>query len=114
MITIYHNPGCSKSRQSLELVLSKTKNVKVIEYLKIPLTKEELQNILDKLNLKVNDIIRHKEEAYEKYIQGKEPTEDELLDLITKHPILLERPIIIKGNKAVIGRPPENILKIVQ
>ena len=114
MITIYHNPGCSKSRQSLELVLSKTKDIKIIKYLKNPPTKEELKEILNKLDLTVTDIIRHKEEAYKEYIQGKELTEDELLDLITKHPILLERPIIIKGDKAVIGRPPENVLRLLR
>ncbi|MBT3866201.1 arsenate reductase (glutaredoxin) [Candidatus Woesearchaeota archaeon] len=113
MITIYHNPKCSKSRQSLELVLAKAKDVKIIEYLKTPLTKEELRTILAKLNLHAKEIIRTKEIEFQEY-QTKELSEEELINLIIKLPILLERPIIIEGNKAVIGRPPENVLKILK
>lgn len=112
MIKIYHNPRCSKSRQSLDLILSKTKEVEIVEYIKNPPTKEELQEILTKTKLSLNDILRHKEDVYLKYIKDKDLTEEEVLDIITKHPTLLERPIVVKGSKAVIGRPPEKVLEL--
>ncbi len=111
MITIYHNPRCSKSRKSLDLILSKTKDIKIIEYLKNPPTTEELKTILKKLNIKAIDIVRIKEDEFKVY-KDKDPSEDELLNLIIKHPALLERPIVVKANKAVIGRPPENVLSL--
>ncbi len=111
MIEIYHNPKCSKSRKTLEILQAKTKDVVIKEYLKTDLTKEELKSILSKLNLTVKEIIRTKEKEFLEY-NDQNLTDEELIDLIIKHPILLERPIVIKDNKAIIGRPPENVLEL--
>ncbi len=113
MLIIYHNPNCSKSRKALEIISSKTKEFTIKEYLQQPLTKEELKEILIKLKLPIQEIIRTNEKEFTDYIGGKLSNE-RLLDLIIKHPILLERPIVINKDKAVIGRPPERILKLLE
>ena len=111
-ITIYHNNRCTKSRCALELIEKKTKDFKVIEYLKTPPSEKELKDILKKLGMKAEDIIRKKEPLFKKF-EGKKLSEDQWMKILAKNPILIERPIVVKGNKAVIGRPTENILKII-
>ncbi len=113
MLIIYHNPNCSKSRKALEIISSKTKEFTIKEYLQQPLTKEELKEILIKLKLPIQEIIRTNEKEFTDYI-GEKLSNERLLDLIIKHPILLERPIVINKDKAVIGRPPERILKLLE
>ncbi len=110
----YHNPQCSKSRKALEIIESQNINTKVILYLKDKLTKNMLQQILDLSGLSVRDIIRSNEKEYkENNIDNLNLTQDDILDLIVKHPKLLQRPVLIYNNKAIIGRPPEDILRII-
>lgn len=106
---IYHNPRCSKSRQTLELIKNAGIEPEVIEYLKTIPTTEELKDILMKLNLNAADILRKGETAYKEIIKGKEFGEEELIQIMIENPKLIERPIVVRGNKAVLGRPPENV-----
>ncbi len=114
MTTIYHNSRCSKSRQTLALIEEKGIAPEIIDYLDSPPNKDTLQSLLKKLKAGPRDIIRKGEEAYKTLALGNpELTDDELLDAIIQHPKLLERPIVVKGNKAIIGRPPENVLTLL-
>ena len=110
---IYHNPRCSKSRQTLTLIQEKEKEVEIIEYLKNPLTFEDLELILVKLDISPIDLIRHKEEIWKEKYKGKELKDDEIIQAMVNHPKIMERPIVINGMKAIIGRPPENVLEII-
>ena len=113
-ITIYHNPKCSKSRRVLEIIKSKNIEPTVILYLENKLSKTEVKNLLVKLNLTIRDIIRTGEKEYkDNNLKNEKLNKNELIDFLIKFPKLLERPIVIKNNKAVIGRPPENILNFL-
>jgi len=112
-LIIYHNNRCSKSRCALELIEKKTKKFQIVEYLKNPPTEKELKNILQKLGMQAEDIIRKKETLFTDKFEGKKLTNDQWIKILVKNPILIERPIIVKGNKAVIGRPVENINQIL-
>jgi len=110
----YHNPQCSKSRKALEIIQNQNINTKVILYLKDKLTKSMLKQILDLSQLSVRDIIRSNEKEYkENNLDRLDLTQDDILDLIVKHPKLLQRPVLVYNNKAIIGRPPEDILRII-
>ncbi len=114
MTTIYHNPRCSKSRQTLELLQQHNDDIEVIEYLKIPPNKEQLQKILDLLGLKPRELMRKGESVYQE-LNLDDPSLDDaaLIQMMLEHPILIERPIVINNGKAVIGRPPEGVLDII-
>ena len=114
MTTIYHNPLCSKSRQTLALIKEKGINPTVVHYLETPLKYATITSLLGQLGLSVRDIIRTGEDIY-KELQLNDPSlsEKELVQAIIEHPKLLERPIVVKDNKAVIGRPPENVLTLL-
>jgi len=112
-IKIYHNPRCSKSRQGLEIVKSKTDDFEIINYLKNPPTKEELKDILKKLGMKPIDLVRKNEKIWKENFKGKDLTDDQIIEAMVTYPKLIERPIVIKGDKAVLGRPPENILTLL-
>ena len=109
MITIYHNPRCKKSRAGLEYLKNKGVEFTIREYLKEPLTEEELKVLLVKLNKKPQDMIRTQEAVYKQNFKGKEFTDDEWVKIIVENPKLLKRPIVVKDNKAVWGDPAENI-----
>ncbi len=109
MITIYHNPRCKKSRAGLEYLKSKGVDFEIREYLKEPLTEEELEVLLIKLNKKPADMIRTQEAVFRQNFKGKEFTDDEWIKIIIENPKLLKRPIVVKDNKAVWGDPAENI-----
>lgn len=110
---IYHNSRCSKSRCTLDIITEKGKDVTIIEYLKNPLTKTELKDILKKLGMPARDLIRKGEAAFKENYKGKDLTEDEWVDAMIKFPKLIERPIVVDGDKAVIGRPPESVLDLL-
>ena len=111
---LYHNPRCSKSRKALQIIQNHNINIKVILYLTDKLTKAMLKEILDLSGLPVRDIIRSNEKEYkENNLDDLNLTKDEILELILKHPKLLQRPVFVFNNKATIGRPPENVLKII-
>src|ERR1035437_3400890 len=102
MITIYHNNRCTKSRCALELIEKKTKDFEVIEYLKTPPSEKELKEILKKLGMKAEEIIRKKEPLFKEKFAKKQFSEDQWIKILVQNPILIERPIVVKGNKAVI------------
>jgi arsenate reductase len=113
-ITIYHNPRCSKSRATLELLGARGVKPEVIEYLKSPPYAAELKAILKKLGMKPRDLIRKGEPLYaELDLKERELSDDQLIALMVKNPILIERPIVVSGSKAAIGRPPEKVLEIL-
>jgi arsenate reductase len=112
--TIFHNPRCSKSRQALGLLQERGIEPEVVEYLKTPLSTQTLQNLCEKLGVNVVDMMRTKEREFKELGLGdRGVTDNELLQAMTQNPILLERPIVVCGDKAVIGRPPENVLELI-
>jgi len=113
-IIIYHNPKCSKSRKGLEIIKSKNIEPTVILYLINKLSKTEVENLLSKLGLSIRDILRTGEAEYKNNnLKNENLSDHELMDFLIKFPKLLQRPIMIKNNKAIIGRPPENILNLL-
>jgi len=113
-VTIYHNPRCSKSRQTLVLIEDQGLKPRVIDYQKTPPSAAELKAILKKLGLKPRDLLRKGESRYAELGLGKRDLDDDaLIALMVANPILIERPIVVSGNKAAIGRPPETVLKIL-
>lgn len=109
-ITIYHNPRCSKSRQTLALIEEHGISPEVVLYLETPPTKSQLKAILKKLGLKARDLLRKGEDAYKsEALSNTDLKEDDLLEAMVKYPKLIERPIVVAGDKAVLGRPPENV-----
>lgn len=111
MIKIYHNPRCSKSRETLSILTEKGVQFEVIDYLKDPLTLDELETLHKALGVPLETMVRTKEEIFPGLEMDLNDPESVFMNII-RHPILLERPIVIKENKAVIGRPPENVLKL--
>ncbi|RUO73150.1 arsenate reductase (glutaredoxin) [Idiomarina ramblicola] len=112
-VTIYHNPRCSKSRQTLELLKDNNVEPEIVEYLKTPPNATELKDILGKLNLSADQLMRKKENIYKELGLAGTSNEDELITAMVNNPKLIERPIVIQGNKAAIGRPPEAVLDIL-
>ena len=113
--TIYHNPKCSKSRQTLELLRKKGVNPIIIEYLKNPPTLETLKIILMQLGFEPRDLMRKKEAIYDACgLDNSSLSDDDLISFMVKYPVLIERPIVLANNKAIIGRPPEQVLEIIQ
>jgi arsenate reductase len=113
-ITIYHNPRCSKSRATLALIDGQGKQADVVEYLKTPPSAEQLEAILQMLGLEPRQLMRTKEVEYkEAGLEDPGLSRDQLLAAMVKYPKLIERPIVIRGGKAVIGRPPEKVLEIL-
>lgn len=113
-VTIYHNPRCSKSRQTLELLRAKNISPIIIEYLKSNLTTREIKHILKLLGGTARSIIRKTEAAYKTLnLEDDSLTEEALISAIVENPALLQRPIVLNKNKAVFGRPPENVLEIL-
>ena len=111
-IKIYHNPRCSKSRQALAIIKSKTSKFEVIDYLKNPLTFKEIKLLLSQLNIKPLKLIRTQESIWKENYRDKEMNNDEIINAIVNHPKLMERPIITTNKKTIIGRPPENVLDL--
>ena len=105
---IFHNPRCSKSRETLNIIIENNIKHNINLYLENPLSVEEIRIIIKKLDTTANNIIRKNEEIYKK-LNLKDADEETLIKKISENPILLERPIVVKGNKAIIGRPPENV-----
>ena len=110
---IYHNPRCRKSRETLSIIQSNNCQVTIIEYLKSPLNKSELKNIISMLNISAFDLIRKEEALFKKNYKNQKLTEEESLDLLSLHPILIQRPIVVKDNEAILGRPPINVLDLL-
>lgn len=111
---IFYNAMCSKCREAVELLESNNCDFIIREYLKQPPTKKELKDLLMKLGCKPIDVIRQKEELFQKKFLHKKFSDDEWIQILTEHPELIERPIIIDGYKAVIGRPAEKIVELIK
>lgn len=113
-IVIYHNPRCSKSRKALELLRSNNIEPEVVEYLKTPPSRERLTEILDMLDVGPRELIRSGESAFkENGLNDADLTDDDLIDAMLRHPVLIQRPIVVADGKAAVGRPPEKILDIL-
>jgi arsenate reductase len=112
-VTIYHNPRCSKSRKTLELLRERGIEPNIVEYLKSPPDKAVLQRITKLLGLNAEEITRKGEDTFKQHFAGKALNEDQWLDALAKYPILIERPIVTRGDKAVLGRPPEHVLDLL-
>ena len=113
-VKIYHNSRCSKSRQTLDILKSKNCDIEIIEYLKTPMALKELKSVLNKLNYEQRDLIRKGEDIYKKEnLSNTSLSNDFLMEKMILNPILIERPIVVFNDKAVIGRPPEKVLEII-
>lgn len=107
---IYHNPRCSKSRATLALLEERGVETEVIEYLNDPPSAEEIRALLSMLQIDAASLLRKGESAYRESGLGPEASENELIELMVREPIVIERPIVVAGSKARIGRPPEGVL----
>lgn len=112
MVKIYHNPRCKKSRDALALIKEKTQQIEIREYLKEPLVKEELEKLMELLAIKPAQLIRKGEAIFKEQYKGKSLTDQEWIDAMVRYPKLIERPIVEKDEKAIIGRPPERVLAL--
>lgn len=113
-VKIYHNPRCSKSRQTLQLLQEHDVEPEVVEYLKTPPDKATLKNILEQLQLSPRDLMRRKEPEYkENHLDDPSLSDDELIEAMLKYPKLIERPLVVTAKGAAIGRPPESVLEVL-
>lgn len=113
MIKIYHNNRCSKSRQGLQLLEESGNKFEIVKYLENSPTVNELKDIINLLNITPIELVRKNEAIWKENYKGKTLTDEQIISAMAKNPKLIERPIVINGNKAVIGRPPSKILDIV-
>jgi len=113
-VRIYHNPRCSKSRQTLQLLEEQSASPQVVEYLKTPPDADTLSELLDMLGLEPRELMRRREKEYkESGADDPKLGREKLIQLMVQHPKLIERPIVVSNGKAVIGRPPERVLEIL-
>jgi arsenate reductase len=110
---IYHNPRCSKSRQTLSLIKEKGVEVEIIEYLKVIPSEKELISIIKLLGIKPEKLLRKGEADYKENFKGKILSDEEWISAMVQYPKLIERPIVVSDNKAILGRPPENVLDLL-
>ena len=113
MIKIYHNNRCSKSRSGLQILEDSGKPYEVVKYLEDVPSEEELKTIIDQLGIQPIDLVRKNEAIWKSNFKGKKLSDGDIIKAMLENPKLIERPIIINGDKAVIGRPPESILNII-
>lgn len=112
-IKIYHNPRCSKSRQTLEIIQNQGFEPEIVKYLVDTPAKQEIEFVLSKLNLKPRELMRKGEAEYKQYFTDETLTDEELITLMHRYPKVIERPIVINNEKVAIGRPPESVLEIL-
>jgi arsenate reductase len=113
-VTLYHNPRCAKSRQTLALLTQRGIKPKIVEYLVTPPTETQLKHLLKLLGMTPRELLRTKEDEYKKAKLDRPDVSDaDIIRAMVKYPRLIERPIVVSGNKAALGRPPENVLKIL-
>ncbi len=113
MLQILHNPRCRKSRETLQLIQETNTEVEIIEYLTDVPTHSELERIIKKLKISPVELLRKGEAIFKEQFKGKNLTDSEWIDVMVNNPKLIERPIVIRGDKAVIGRPPENVKSLL-
>lgn len=112
-LTIYHNPGCTKSRATLALLQDRGFEPRIVEYLLAPPTAGELEEIVRKLGIRPEQLVRKGEELYKAKYGGKVLSDNDWIKAMIGDPILIERPIVVRGELAAIGRPPENVLSVI-
>ena len=113
-LTIMHNPRCSKSREALKILEENGINAEIVKYLETPPTKEEIKELLKMLGINARDLMRTKEDIYKELKLKDVDDEEKLIEAMAEHPKLIERPIVIKDGKAVIGRPPSKIVDFLK
>ncbi len=113
-VQILYNPRCSKCRQALSLLEGENCEIEIVEYLKDNLSKKEIKAILAKLGLNAVDIVRKKEELFLQKFKGKMFSNEEWIQILVENPTLIERPIVIDGYKAIVGRPPELVIDLLK
>ena len=114
-VTIYHNPRCSKSRQTLNLLRDRAVEPRVIEYLEHPPDEKTLRHLIERLGVRPIDLVRRKEEPFRSLgLDEKKEDGDALIKAMVRHPILIERPIVVRDRQARLGRPPENVLELLE
>lgn len=111
--TIYHNPRCRKSREALELLTTNTTHLRIVEYIKEPLTEDDLSKIIRKLDIEPIELVRKNEPIWKDIYRGKILTSQELIKAMIKHPKLMQRPIVVNEKAAVIGRPATKVLEVI-
>lgn len=112
-LRIYHNKRCSKSRAAYQLIADRGLAFEVVDYLAAPPSHEELRDLLRKLGMKAVEIVRRGEAVFKEQYAGRTLSDDQWLDALVEHPILIERPIVVRGEQAVLGRPPEKVLELL-
>lgn len=113
MIKIYHNPRCRKSREGLELLEKSGKAFEIVKYLEETPSKDELKTLIGYLGIAPMDLVRKNEAIWKEQFKGKDLSDEALIEVMSVHPKLIERPIVVNGNKAVIGRPADKIKNII-
>ena len=113
MTTIYHNPRCSKSRETLQLLESKGEKLEIVLYLENTPSKKELSDIIKRLGITPLALVRKNESIWKEHYKGKELTDNQIIAAMVENPKLIERPIVLKDGKAALGRPPESVLDIL-
>lgn len=113
MITIYHNARCKKSREGLEVLKNSGEDYEIREYLKEPVTEDELSTLLEKLGMAPIELVRTEEKIWKQEFKDKDLSDRELIRVMAENPKLIQRPIVVKDNQAVIGRPAKNIEELV-
>ena len=112
-LTIYHNPKCSKSREALALLESRGISARIVKYLETPPTAAELSALVRKLGIPAEALVRKGEEIHKSKYAGRTLTDAEWIAAMVEHPILIERPIVVAGERAVVGRPPDRVLTLL-
>src|SRR5690606_32882410 len=110
---IYHNPRCRKSREGLQILEDSKEDFEVVLYLEKPPSGKELKSIIKKLGITPRELVRTGEADWKENFKGKDLTDDEIITAMVSYPKLIERPIVVKGNQAVVGRPPEKIKELL-
>jgi len=113
-LTIYHNPKCRKSRAGLEYLKEKGREYTLVEYLRNPLTRDQLKDLLMKLNKRPHEIVRTQEDIYKEQFRGKSFSDEEWISILLEHPKLMQRPIVVYGYKAVLGQPVDEIDRLFE
>jgi arsenate reductase len=111
-VTIWFNPSCSKCRGTMQILYTKGIEPDVVEYLETPPSADEIRDVLAKLGLPARELVRTNEPAYAELALA-DASEDELIEAMAEHPILIERPVVVRGGRAVIGRPPERVIDLL-
>ena len=113
--TIFHNPRCSKSRKTLQILKDNECDTEIILYLETPLDQSVLEGVIKKISLSPRELLRKGEQEFkDNVLKNKNLSDQEIIEFMVKHPKLIERPIVIKGDKAILGRPPENVLELIK